>query len=79
MMSNDMTNGAERNGPMSNEIIEVGGCNWLVRQAKSAYHALNSIAMARCTGSVGSTEYENGVIIADVVRLNPDGTERQPS
>lgn len=74
-----MTNGAERNGPMKNEVINVGECNWLVREAKSAWHALDAISWARCTGSVESCQAENGVVVADVVKLNADGTECQPS
>lgn len=72
---NDMTNGATRNGPMKNEIVNVGGKNWLVREAISSFHALDAIAMSRCTGSVGSQHIENGAVVADVIRLNDDGSE----
>jgi len=75
----DMTNGTTRSGPMKNEVIDVGGKRWMVREALSAFHALAAIAMARCTGSVGSTHTENGVIVADVSRLNDDGRECEPS
>ncbi len=67
---------------MKNEIISVDSSKWLVREAKSMNDALNAVAMARCTGSVGSKQIEeyNGAktILADVVRLNDDGTERKP-
>ncbi|MYM92571.1 hypothetical protein [Duganella vulcania] len=62
-----------------NEVIEVGGRQWKVRQAVSHEAALNEIAMARCTGSIGgkSSQVIDGVetVLANVVRLNSDGTE----
>lgn len=68
---------------MKNEIIEVDGSNWRVREAVSMGEALHAVAMARCTGSVGSrhTEQRNCIetVMADVVRLNEDGSERKPS
>lgn len=70
---------------MQNEIIEVGGRRWLVREAKSREDALDAIAEARCTGSVGSKTIVDrrfvggGVeVLADVVQINSDGTERKP-
>lgn len=67
---------------LKNEIIEVDGKQWMVRQAVSREAALSEIAMARVTGSVGgkSTLTRGGVaaVQADVVRLNSDGTETQP-
>lgn len=64
---------------LTNELIEVAGRQWKVRQAVSREAALNEIAMARCTGSIGgkSSEVSGGIetVLADVVRLNSDGTE----
>ena len=64
---------------MKNEIIEVDGENWKVLEARHLADATHAIAMARCNGSEGSLFYENGVVTANVVRLNDDGTECQPS
>lgn len=70
---------------MKNEIIEVSGTYWLVREAVSKEAALDEISMARVTGSVGSKSSRDetlcggGItVIADVVQINSDGTERQP-
>lgn len=70
---------------MKNEIIEVGGRSWKVREAKTREDALNAIASARCSGSVGEKviidkRFVGGgeEVIADVVQINSDGTERQP-
>jgi hypothetical protein len=62
---------------MKNEIIEVGGSKWKVREARALNDAMHAIDLAACTGSVGSEFCENGVVVADVVRLNDDGTERK--
>jgi hypothetical protein len=70
---------------ITNKTIEVGGLNWLIREAKSEEHALNAIASARMSGSVGckherdETYVGGGVSVeADVVRVNSDGTELKP-
>lgn len=70
---------------MINQIVEVAGIKWRVK-AKSMEAALNEIAMARCTGSVGSsssvdkTLVGGGVeLIAEVHRLNADGNDVVPS
>jgi hypothetical protein len=72
----------EKTTMLTNEIIEVNGLQWKVRQAVSREAALSEIALARCAGSIGgkSSEVSNGVetILADVVRLNSDGTETKP-
>jgi hypothetical protein len=59
------------------------GDRWKVREAVSLKEALNEIAHAKVTGSVGSASYlaEAGRpqrCLANVVRLNSDNTERQP-
>lgn len=66
-------------------IIEVGGCRWKVREAVSEEAALNAIASARCSGSVGHKDvidyrYAGGgeKVLADVVQINSDGSDRQP-
>jgi hypothetical protein len=61
------------------------GRRWKVREAVSLKAACNAIAHARVTGSVGATDtldqtYSGGgvTVLADVVQINSDGTERQP-
>jgi len=69
-----------------NETIEVYGRSWLVREARSRNDALNAIGMAAATGSVGNKDILDetlcggGItVLADVVALNADGSERKPS
>jgi len=68
-----------------NQTVEVDGRNWLIRDARSMEDALNAIAHARVSGSVGAkdtldqTACGGGItVLADVHVLNSDGTERQP-
>lgn len=70
---------------ITNEIIEVGGRRWKVREAKTREDALNAIASARCSGSVGERQTHDKrlcggalEVLADVVQINSDDTERQP-
>jgi hypothetical protein len=70
---------------MQSEIIDVAGLRWKVREARSHADAMDAIASARCSGSVGCKLTEDrtlcggGIeIIADVMQINSDGTERQP-
>lgn len=70
---------------MKNEIIEVGDSRWLVREAVSRAAAMGEIGVARATGSVGSKSLRDDALVggditvlADVVQINSDGTERQP-
>jgi hypothetical protein len=63
---------------ITNATIEVDGATWLVRQAQSKGHAISAINFARVTGSVGSKTMHNDTVLADVVQLNSDGTERKP-
>ncbi len=63
---------------LKNEILNVGGTNWLVREAVSEEAARNCIASARVMGSIGGKDSVNGTVTADVVRLNDDGTECLP-
>lgn len=70
---------------MIDKIIEVGGRRWKVRQAKSIEHAMDAIVEARVSGSVGCKNVVNRTylggcveVLADVVEINSDGTERKP-
>lgn len=49
---------------------------WKIRYARSLSDAEEAITMARATGSVGGKTFHNGELVADVVQLNPDGSER---
>lgn len=64
-------------------IIEAGKRRWLVREAVSEEAAMNAITHARVGGSVGHTDINLNTdgteqILADVVQINSDGTERKP-
>lgn len=71
-------------------IKQADGRRWAVKSAVSLGAAMNAIAHARVSGSVGHkdmrTTYIAGkdidewpvTVIADVHQLNSDGTERQP-
>jgi hypothetical protein len=71
---------------LRNEIVTIdNGTRWFVREAVSVKAALNAIAFARATGSIGSRHERDEtlcggtvVVEADVVQLNHDGTERKP-
>lgn len=68
---------------LKNEILNVDGKNWLVREAVSAEAARNTIASARVMGSIGGKDSATGTdgvpkVLADVVSLNDDGTECLP-
>lgn len=68
---------------LKNHILNLNGTNWLVREAVSEEAARNAIASARVMGSIGGKETETGTddvkrVLADVVRLNDDGTECLP-
>ena len=54
------------------------GQRWKVRDARSLNAALDQIAFARVTGSIGGKTFDNGILVADVVQINSDGSERQP-
>lgn len=65
-----------------------GGRRWKVRACKTLVHAWSAINMAKVTGSVGSYADEQTInadgtrsavtVLADVVEVNSDNTERQP-
>lgn len=70
--------------------VKVGGRRWKVREAISLKAALDCIAHARVTGSVGGKDVVTNAlpdrpygewpskVLADVVQVNSDLTERQP-
>jgi hypothetical protein len=64
--------------------------SWKVREAVSMRAAFEAMSIASATGSVGSStvrgvvnpttlRLDHEVVLADVVRLNDDGSERTPS
>jgi hypothetical protein len=63
---------------IENEVLKVHGRYWLVREAIATRCALDCIAMASVTGSVGGKDvvHNGGVetVLADVVEL----VERKP-
>lgn len=68
---------------MKRIITMEDGRRWLVRDAVSRKAALEEIAHARATGSVGGASYVHEVgkperCLADVVQINSDYSERQP-
>lgn len=70
---------------MIEETLEVDGQKWRVK-ARSYKAALSEISFARCTGSVGSSSSVDKTLIggsveliAEVYKLNDDGTDRKPS
>lgn len=70
---------------LANLVVECGGTRWLIREAESKAAAENAISMARVSGSIGhrdvldATCIGGGVtVLADVVQINSDGTERKP-
>lgn len=67
---------------MKNQILEIDGTRWLVREALSERHAFDAIAHARVMGSVGQKDtlnnVEGTVVMADIHQINSDNTLRQP-
>jgi hypothetical protein len=67
---------------MQNEIIEIYGQRWKVREAATMQDALHEIAHAAVRGSIGGktvsvrfTPDRTETVLSDVVRLNADGSE----
>lgn len=59
------------------------GSRWKVKAARSLKAAINEIAHATVSGSVGSSSFmypvnEPMYVIADVHRVNSDNTEQKP-
>ena len=70
---------------IKNEIVEMHGRRWKIIEAESRDDAINEIYHALATGSVGSLSMvdETNIsgckrVVANVVQINSDGTERQP-
>jgi hypothetical protein len=63
---------------LKNVTIEVDGQPWKVRDASNIEAAYDEVYHAKATGSIGGSTTVNGELISDVVKLNEDGTERQP-
>lgn len=70
---------------MKRIITMQNGTRWLVREARSRAAALDAIAHARVTGSVGGKDTIDETlcggtvyVLADVVQINSDYTERKP-
>lgn len=64
---------------ITNQTIKhIDGRKWLIRTARSMEDALDAIAHASVTGSVGSKTRVDDRVVADVVVLNTDGSERKP-
>lgn len=63
---------------LMDEIVVVGGQHWKIRTAWSMEDAMDAIMGSRATGSVGGRTVTNDMVIADVVQVNSDGTERKP-
>lgn len=66
-------------------LFDSSDAPWLVREAVSVAEAENAIAWARVSGSIGSKNVVNNTyvgggieVLADVIALNSDGTERKP-
>lgn len=71
--------------PIRNVIVRCGGRKWKIREARSFHDVEEAIATARVSGSVGSRSlldmsFVGGglTVLADVVQINSDGTERKP-
>ena len=68
---------------IKNIILRVKGARWMVIEATSIEAALNEIAWARVSGSVGGKSLHtfDGVttLVSHVHRLNDDNTLRMPS
>jgi len=62
---------------MKNEILHIRNEHWLIRKAVSYDAAINEINIAKVSGSIGGKSFVNGNLIADVVQLNSDGSERK--
>lgn len=63
---------------IKNEIIQAYGRRWKIREARSYTDAAAAIDLAVATGSVGAKERRDNEVVADVVEINSDDTERKP-
>ena len=68
---------------LADKVVEVDGAHWKIRFATTMDEARAAIALARCSGSIGSSSSETREdgklrLLADVIRLKADGTEATP-
>ncbi len=64
---------------ITNKTVIHNGEPWLIVEAVDMGVAMDELSIASLMGSVGSTRTENGAVIADVAKLNQDGTRCEPS
>ena len=70
--------------PILDRIVSLHSQRWKIRRATSISAGMNCIIHAITTGSIGCKEYitsdKDGedILVADVVQVNADGSERQP-
>ena len=70
--------------PILDRVVSVRNQRWKIRRATSLSAAMNAIIHATAMGSIGGKDYittetdGEDVLVADVVQINSDGTERQP-
>ena len=70
--------------PILDRIISVRNQRWKIRRATSISVGVNCIIHAAALGSVSGKDYvmsdkdSKNVLVADVVQVNSDGSERQP-
>lgn len=63
---------------IENVIVKHCGKRWKIRNAINFKCARDAIVNATIKGNVGSTIVCQGIMIADVVRVNAMGQEEQP-
>ena len=70
--------------PILDRVVSLRNQRWKIRRAISIASAMNCIIHATALGSVSGKDYvmsdKDGedVLVADVVQVNSDGSERQP-
>jgi hypothetical protein len=70
--------------PILDRIVSLRNRRWKIRRATSIASAMNCIIHATALGSVSGKDYvmsdKDGedILVADVVQVNSDGSERQP-
>ena len=70
--------------PILDRIISVRNQRWKIRRATSISVGVNCIIHSIALGSIGGKDYVTSdkdgeeILVADVVQVNSDGSERQP-
>jgi hypothetical protein len=70
--------------PILDRVVSLRNQRWKIRRATSISVGMNCIIHAIATGSIGCKDYimsdKDGedILVADVVQVNSDGSERQP-